>query len=85
MTMRRTRTSTAHALESNVRFYSRAFPAVFATAQGPFVRDRDGRRYIDFFAGAGTLNYGHNNPVMKERLVEYIMADGIAHNDNREQ
>jgi 4-aminobutyrate aminotransferase-like enzyme len=23
---------------------------------------KQGNEYIDFFAGAGTLNYGHNNP-----------------------
>ena len=30
-------------------------------------------------AGAGALNYGHNNPVLKSALVDYIMNDGITH------
>lgn len=68
-----------HELESNVRFYSRAFPATFTRATGPFLYDKTGRRYIDFFSGAGTLNYGHNHPGLKEALIEYIRGDGIAH------
>ena len=47
--------------ESEVRSYCRSFPAVFATAKNAEIFDEDGRRYIDFFCGAGALNYGHNN------------------------
>jgi diaminobutyrate-2-oxoglutarate transaminase len=65
--------------ESAVRSYIRAFPAVFATARGACIWDRDGRRYIDFFAGAGALNYGHNDPRLKAELLRYLEADGIAH------
>jgi diaminobutyrate-2-oxoglutarate transaminase len=46
--------------ESEVRSYSRSFPAVFDSAKGPCMFDTGGRRYIDLFCGAGTLNYGHN-------------------------
>jgi diaminobutyrate-2-oxoglutarate transaminase len=66
-------------LESEVRGYVRAFPAVFDTAKGPFLYDEQGNRYIDFFAGAGTLNYGHNNPVISDALIEYLQRDGIVH------
>ncbi len=66
-------------IESNVRSYVRSFPTVFATAEGATLTDRDGRSYLDFFAGAGTLNYGHNNPVLKERLIDYIAGGGITH------
>lgn len=66
-------------LESEVRSYCRSFPAVFTKASGYKLWDRDGKEYIDFFAGAGALNYGHNNPKMKEKLIEYLMVDGIAH------
>ncbi len=41
--------------------------------------DMNGRTYIDFFSGAGALNYGHNNPRMKEKLIQYIQQDGIIH------
>src|SRR5690606_13013749 len=38
-----------------------------------------GEKYIDFFSGAGALNYGHNNPILRERLVEYLINDGVTH------
>lgn len=66
-------------LESEVRGYIRAFPTVFTKARGAVMYDEQGRRYIDFFAGAGTLNYGHNNGALKERLIEYLEADGVVH------
>jgi diaminobutyrate-2-oxoglutarate transaminase len=65
--------------ESEVRSYSRGWPAVFDTASGSWLTDRDGTRYLDFFAGAGALNYGHNHPVLKEALLEYMSRDGITH------
>ncbi|MET8654577.1 diaminobutyrate--2-oxoglutarate transaminase [Nocardia aurea] len=66
-------------LESNVRGYCRAWPTVFTTAKGSWLRDEDGKEYLDFFAGAGALNYGHNNPVLKQPLLDYIAGDGITH------
>src|SRR6478752_2930953 len=66
-------------LESNVRSYARSFPAIFTRAKGTELIDTHGKRYLDFLAGAGSLNYGHNNPVMKSALVDYIMGDGITH------
>ncbi len=66
-------------LESKVRGYIRSFPAVFDVAEGPFLFGEDGRRYIDFFAGAGTLNYGHNNPVLTDAMIAYLQRKGIVH------
>jgi diaminobutyrate-2-oxoglutarate transaminase len=66
-------------VESEVRSYSRSFPVVFNQARGAELTTEEGRTYIDFLAGAGTLNYGHNNPELKEALVEYISSDGITH------
>jgi diaminobutyrate-2-oxoglutarate transaminase len=65
--------------ESAVRSYVRSFPVKFSTARGPLLIDAQGREYIDFLAGAGSINYGHNNPVLKEALIDYISADGIVH------
>jgi len=65
--------------ESAVRSYVRSFPDVFTTAKGHTVRGESGREYIDFFAGAGALNYGHNDDGMKAALLEYIAGDGISH------
>jgi diaminobutyrate-2-oxoglutarate transaminase len=66
-------------LESEVRSYSRLFPTVFERAVGSRLFDESGKGYIDFFSGAGTLNYGHNNPLLKEHLLEYLRRDGITH------
>ena len=65
--------------ESSVRSYCRSWPAVFQTAKGDHMWDDAGNQYLDFFAGAGALNYGHNHPVLKQALIDYIAADGIAH------
>ena len=66
-------------LESEVQCYARSFPVTFNKAQGEYLYDVDGNQYLDFLAGAGTLNYGHNHPVLKQALVDYIMRDGITH------
>ncbi|HAG97087.1 MAG: hypothetical protein CMK83_20790 [Pseudomonadales bacterium] len=66
-------------IESEVQSYARSFPRVFNKAQGEFLYDEEGNQYLDFLAGAGTLNYGHNHPVFKEKLMEYILRDGITH------
>ena len=66
-------------LESEVRGYIRNFPVVFDRAEGASLYDVEGHRYIDFFSGAGALNYGHNHPAMKARLIDYIERNGITH------
>ncbi|KNX36480.1 diaminobutyrate--2-oxoglutarate transaminase [Luteipulveratus halotolerans] len=65
--------------ESQVRSYCREWPAVFDTAQGVHQFTEDGKRYVDFFSGAGALNYGHNNPELKKYLVEYLGGDHVVH------
>jgi diaminobutyrate-2-oxoglutarate transaminase len=69
----------AQVLESEVRYYSRIFPARMRSAVGAVLRDVAGREWVDFFAGAGALNYGHNHPEMKARVIAYLEANGIVH------
>lgn len=66
-------------IESEVMSYGRSFPRVFNRAKGEYMWDEEGKQYLDFLAGAGTLNYGHNNPLFKTALLEYIENDGITH------
>lgn len=66
-------------MESEVRTYSRSFPVIFTEAKGARLHTEDGKQYIDFLAGAGTLNYGHNNPKLQQALVDYITSNGIVH------
>ncbi|MGE5828075.1 MAG: diaminobutyrate--2-oxoglutarate transaminase [Micromonosporaceae bacterium] len=66
-------------VESEVRAYCRNWPAVFDRARGSHVYDRDGRAYLDFFTGVATLSYGHNHPVLKRALLDYLERDGLMH------
>ncbi|MVT54763.1 diaminobutyrate--2-oxoglutarate transaminase [Bradyrhizobium yuanmingense] len=70
---------TIEALESNVRAYSRSFPAIFSRARGSVLLTEDGRKVIDFLSGAGTLNYGHNNHQIKAVITEYLASDAVVH------
>ena len=65
--------------ESEVRSYCRSFPAVFERAKGSCLFDQTGKRYLDFFSGAGAINYGHSNDRMRAALLAYIESDGIIH------
>lgn len=65
--------------ESIVRSYARSLPRQFAKAEGAWMRDDQGGRYLDFLSGCSTLNYGHNHPLLKRALINYIASDGIAH------
>ncbi|MFJ6410748.1 diaminobutyrate--2-oxoglutarate transaminase [Streptomyces hydrogenans] len=66
-------------VESEVRSYCRAWPTVFERATGSRLFDEHGRPFLDFFAGAGSLNYGHNNAALKRPLLDYLGSDGITH------
>lgn len=66
-------------LESEVRSYSRSWPVVFDRAVGSMMYDESGAEYLDFFSGAGALNYGHNNPELKKVLIDYLAGDGVMH------
>lgn len=65
--------------ESAVRSYARAMPRQFCRAEGVWLHDDAGGRYLDFLSGCSTLNYGHNHPVLKRALLDYVSADGVAH------
>ncbi len=66
-------------LESNVRYYCRRWPAVFSTAQGSTITDEHGVEYLDFFAGAGALSYGHNNPILVNVAIEHLRSGKVLH------
>ncbi|MCC6142232.1 MAG: diaminobutyrate--2-oxoglutarate transaminase [Candidatus Hydrogenedentes bacterium] len=70
---------TFNRLESEVRGYCRSFPTIFTKARGPYLYDEGGNEFIDFLSGAGSLNYGHNNPIFKKRLIAYLAGDGLVH------
>ncbi|PHS16287.1 MAG: diaminobutyrate--2-oxoglutarate transaminase [Blastopirellula sp.] len=63
--------------ESEVRSYCRNFDNVFHKAKGSEITDENGVKYLDFLMGAGSLNYGHNNPEIKQAVSNYIDEDGV--------
>ena len=65
--------------ESEVRSYCRIFDEELDHAKGAIIKDVNGKEYIDFFCGAGALNYGHNNPYIKEKVINYLQEDRIMH------
>lgn len=65
--------------ESSVRSYCRKYPVVFEKAKGSYIYDQDGKAYLDFLAGCGALNYGHNNDEIKGAVIDYLSNDNISH------
>ena len=65
--------------ESAIRAYGRVYPETFKTARGAIITDEKGNEYIDFFAGAGVLNFGHNNERMTRAMITYLEEGGILH------
>lgn len=65
--------------ESAVRSYCRKYPVVFQKAKGSYIYDVNGQEYLDFLAGCGALNYGHNNDEIKAAVIDYLMGDNISH------
>lgn len=64
-------------MESEVRSYCRKYPAEFSKAVNSELYSVEGRRYIDFLAMAGSMNYGHNNPQIKEAILDYLKEDNL--------
>ncbi|MBV7262655.1 diaminobutyrate--2-oxoglutarate transaminase [Photobacterium sp. WH77] len=64
-------------LESEVRSYCRSFPALFASAKNEIIYDENGSEYLDFFSGAGSVNYGHNDADMVSAAIKYLQDNGI--------
>ncbi len=64
-------------IESSNVSYPHHFPLVPKIARGSIIEDVDGNQFIDFFAGCGVLNIGHNNPRVIQSLLKYLDSDGI--------
>lgn len=48
------------------------FDKVYQRAQGAYVYDRDGNRYLDFLAGFGVFGVGRNHPVVRKALHDVL-------------
>ena len=60
-------------------------PVVVATAEGAWVTDVDGRRYLDCLAAYSALNFGHGHPALisaaKTQLDRVTLTSRAFHND----
>lgn len=63
--------------ESQVRSYCRKYPVIFDKAFNAELFSDEEERFIDFLASAGSMNYGHNNPEIKEKILEYLSEDRV--------
>ncbi|HUZ21970.1 MAG TPA: aspartate aminotransferase family protein [Acidimicrobiales bacterium] len=51
------------------------FDRFYTRAEGPYLYDADGRRYLDFLSGFGVFGLGRAHPVVKRALHEAIDLD----------
>jgi ornithine--oxo-acid transaminase len=60
-------------------------PVVVAHAEGAWVRDVEGRRYLDMLAGYSALNFGHRHPALiaaaQRQLEQVTLTSRAFHND----
>ncbi|MFE2064455.1 ornithine--oxo-acid transaminase [Streptomyces sp. NPDC059467] len=60
-------------------------PVVIATADGAWMTDVEGRRYLDFLAGYSALNFGHGHPRLvaaaKAQLERVTLTSRAFHHD----
>jgi ornithine--oxo-acid transaminase len=60
-------------------------PVVVAEAEGVWVTDVDGRRYLDALAGYSALNFGHRHPAllaaMRDQLDRVTLTSRAFHHD----
>ncbi|MFD9394331.1 ornithine--oxo-acid transaminase [Streptomyces sp. NPDC060000] len=60
-------------------------PVVVASAEGAWVEDVEGRRYLDMLAGYSALNFGHRHPLLIEaahrQLDRLTLTSRAFHND----
>ncbi len=65
--------------ESNARSYPRKFPFSLVKAQGSWLEDVEGNRYLDFLCGAGTLALGHNDPEVNQAMMDMLANNAPLH------
>jgi ornithine--oxo-acid transaminase len=60
-------------------------PVVFAKAEGVWVEDPEGKRYIDMLSSYSALNHGHRHPkiisALKDQLDKVTLTSRAFHND----
>src|SRR5438067_2808384 len=68
-------TSTAEFIALDERWSTHNYhplPVVITEAEGAWVTDADGRRYLDFLSAYSALNFGHRHPALVAAAVEQL-------------
>lgn len=55
---------------------------IIERAEGPFVWDREGKRYFDFTSGVGVANLGYKIPKIREAIVRQLESGVLNFDDN---
>lgn len=63
-------------VQGSGRFYS-PYPLYIAKAQGARLWDVDGNEFIDYHAAYGPVILGHNDPRVKEAVIEALDEGGV--------
>ena len=79
-------TKQAIALDERVTAHNyHPLPVVVASADGAWVTDVEGRRFLDCLAGYSALNFGHRHPALlaaaREQLDRVTLTSRAFHND----
>lgn len=67
----------AGGVNGNLRFYQ-PFPLTFQRADGAWLTDLDGHRYLDYLLSYGALILGHGHPMIKKAVQEVWNEQGTS-------
>jgi ornithine--oxo-acid transaminase len=85
MTPTSTQPSDLHDLHAYSADNYHPLPVVIAEAEGAWVTDVDGRRYLDALAGYSALNFGHRHPellaALRDQLDHVTLTSRAFHHD----
>jgi ornithine--oxo-acid transaminase len=66
----------AHVNPANCRTLKTiGFDRCYVRAEGPYLWDTEGTKYLDFLAGYGVFNLGRNHPDVRRVLIDFLNAD----------
>ena len=62
-------------VQGNIKYFD-PHPLSFASAEGSWLTDADGRRYVDFLLSFGALALGHGHEVVRRAIAEALEGYG---------
>ncbi len=66
-----------YGVSSNFRYWGEDYPMIVTRAEGAYLFDPDGKRYIDYRLGFGPIILGHGYPAVVDRVAEAIREGTI--------